>query len=122
MEVCLFGYLGHLCFLVHVVFYFLPLYLWLMGRAHKPDWTVTFLITSIFTVPISGAKMSGDFLHLVFAFSLCFLRVLSYYFHYVYCCSCMVRIKITAHPIIPIVSSEVESMASDEALEASAQC
>jgi hypothetical protein len=28
----------------------------------------------------------------------------------------MVRIKFTAHPIVPVVSSEIESMALDEAL------
>jgi hypothetical protein len=37
MEVCLFVYLGWLCFLTHMAFYFLPLYLQLMGQAPKAD-------------------------------------------------------------------------------------
>jgi hypothetical protein len=37
------------------------------------------------------------------------------------CCACMVHIKFIARPRTCIVSSEVESMASDEALETSTQ-
>jgi hypothetical protein len=41
--------------------------------------------------------------------------------NFVHWCACMVHIKFTARSIIPVVSSEIESMASDKALETSAQ-
>jgi hypothetical protein len=40
-------------------FYFLLLYLHLIRRVRKADWTATFLITSIFTAPISSSKING---------------------------------------------------------------
>jgi hypothetical protein len=46
------------------------------------------------------------------------LRLFLRYEHY---CACMVHIKFTARTRTPIVSSEIDSMASDEALETSAQ-
>jgi hypothetical protein len=63
MEVRLFGYLGRLYFLARAAFYFLPLYLWLMGWAHKADLTIKFLIIFVFTTPISSPKASGDLLN-----------------------------------------------------------
>jgi hypothetical protein len=46
-----------------------------MGRVHKADWTTTFLVTSVFTAPISSADASGDSIHfallLAFAFYTC---------------------------------------------------
>jgi hypothetical protein len=36
-------------------------------------------------------------------------------------CSCMVHIKFTARPKVPVVSSEPELMASDKALDVSVQ-
>jgi hypothetical protein len=41
--------------------------------------------------------------------------------NFVHWCTCMVHIKFTARSIIPVVSSEIESMASDKALGTSAQ-
>jgi hypothetical protein len=60
-----------------MTFYFLSLYLWLMGWVHKADWTVTFLVTSVFTAPISSAKVSGHSIHLVLAFSFKFCACFS---------------------------------------------
>jgi hypothetical protein len=101
--VCLFGYLGHFCFLAHMAFYFLPLYLRPMGWAHKADWTITFLVTYVFTMPISSDKASGDLLHLAFVFCLHFLRMFCLSLRCVCCCACMVHIKFTARPRTPIV-------------------
>jgi hypothetical protein len=81
------------------------------------DWTITFLITSVFTMPISSAKVNGHSPHLVFSFSFHFLCMFCHYSHCVHCCACMVHIKFTARPRTPVVSSEIESMALDEALE-----
>jgi hypothetical protein len=41
----------------------LLLYLRLVGWAYKPDWTITFLIMTIFTVSISSVEASGELLH-----------------------------------------------------------
>jgi hypothetical protein len=92
-----------------------------MGWAHKVFWTVTFIITSVFTTPLSSADAIGDLLHFVFAYNFRSLRVLSYCFCCVRCCMCMVHIKFTTRPVNHVVSSEVESMALDEALETSMQ-
>jgi hypothetical protein len=72
MEVYLFGYLGHRCFLACMAFYFLLLCFHLMRQALKVDWSVTFPITSIFTTPISSGEVSYDLLHRVLASSLHF--------------------------------------------------
>jgi hypothetical protein len=56
-------------------FYFSVLYLWLMGQTHNANWIITFLVTTIFAVPISSIDASGDLLHsalfLAFAFYAC---------------------------------------------------
>jgi hypothetical protein len=58
-----------------MAFCVLLLYLRLMGRAHKADWTVSFLATTVFTVPINRVEVSGELLHSVllvaFAFCVC---------------------------------------------------
>jgi hypothetical protein len=100
--VCLFGHIGHPCFLLRVTFYFLLLCLRLMGQVLKADWSTTFFVTSIFIMPISSGEASYDLLHFALASNLHFCAVLSYYFCFVHCYSCMVRIKFTACLGVPL--------------------
>jgi hypothetical protein len=78
-----------------MTFYFLPLFLRLMCREHNVDWTVTFLLTPFFTVPISSAEICDHLPRLALAFSFHFP---CYYFCCTRFCLCMVRIKFTARP------------------------
>jgi hypothetical protein len=71
-----------------------------MGHMNKADWTVTFLVTDVLPYLYVSLSRAMNFVHW---------------------CACMVHIKFTARSIIPVVSSEIESMASDKALETSAQ-
>jgi hypothetical protein len=101
-------------------FVFLLLYLRLMGRAQKENWNPGYLVTAVFTMSVNSIDASGTSLHPVLIIAFAFLRVLSYCF----CCTCrwfcMVSIKHNARPINHRLSSEVQSMVSDEALKASA--
>jgi uncharacterized membrane protein YcaP (DUF421 family) len=75
MKVWFSRYLGRFFVRARMAFCVLLLYLRLMGRAHKVDWTVTFLVTTIFTMPVSIAEMGGKFhpslLLIAFAFYAC---------------------------------------------------
>jgi hypothetical protein len=55
-----------------VAFCFLLLYLWLMGRAWKVDWTVGYFVMIVFTMSINSAEPSGKSLRpvLLIAFTL----------------------------------------------------
>jgi hypothetical protein len=82
------------------------------------DWTVTFLLTPFFTMPISSAEICDHLPRLALAFS---FRFPCYYFCCARFCLCMVRIKFTARPRTLIVSPKFSLMASDETPEISAQ-
>jgi hypothetical protein len=60
-----------------------PLGLLLFTAISLADGTSTFFVTSIFTAPISSARISGHLPHPVFAFSLHLLSVFCCYFCYV---------------------------------------